>query len=129
MLRIGVGSINVDVVSREFAEDVGHRHVSLVKELDLVWLWPSHYPQPWEKIWECLGLDPAKIDYAVPQPWLNEQYEKYGVDSWRVHAFWSYNNNPFFGEPIYQKQLVDDFTKLVLENFKQVVQEWIADYS
>ena len=57
------------------------------------------------------GLDPRKIDFAVPENWMDEYHKEHG---YYPKAVWNYTNVPAFGEPLFYS----DILKMILARVK-----------
>lgn len=50
------------------------------------------------------GIDDSKVDYALPQNWVNDYMEKHN-NQYPI-ACWSYHENRVFGEPLFFGDLI-----------------------
>jgi len=55
------------------------------------------------------GLDPKKIDYAIPQPYFDKYYKIFGDNPMLM---WDYNKN-FFGSPLFKAEIIERFKSIV----------------
>jgi hypothetical protein len=113
-----MNGLGIVIETKSLVDKFGLHHVILIKELDLVWLWPTRERRPWDALLKATGRDSRKIDFAVPQAWFDEQLDKYGMDDWRSQAFWTYEVNRFGGEPLYKKTVLDEITNYLKEELR-----------
>lgn len=98
MIEVTVQGVTVNVGQRDELLAIGYgvRDVLLLSPTSGLAITPA--PDKMQ-MFQMLGRDCRKIDWSLPQPWVDEQERKHPGFDTRLWA-WSYEDGSLFGEPI-----------------------------
>jgi hypothetical protein len=123
MKRISVNGVLVHLLADGEVENLGVQHDIIYKDHGINLFFSGNR----KELYDAAGMTITEFDWAVPEPWYDEQRKK--DPNFNLYDYvWSYHKNKLFGEPLYlggaRRRVFELALKAAIDGAEEINEEW-----